>query len=43
VGLDAVEAGPLASSRYLEPMTPLWIAMAQSLGTRDIGLSLLRR
>lgn len=43
VGLDAVEAGPLSSSRYLEPMTLLWIAMSQALGTREIGLSLLRR
>jgi NADPH-dependent F420 reductase len=43
IGLDAVEAGPLASSRYLEPITLLWVAMAQSLGTREFGLSLLRR
>jgi 8-hydroxy-5-deazaflavin:NADPH oxidoreductase len=43
VGLDAVEAGPLASSRYLEPMTMLWIALSRAKGTREIGLTLLRR
>lgn len=43
VGLDAVEAGPLSSARYLEPMTLLWIAMAKAIGTREFGLSLLRR
>ncbi len=43
VGLDAVEAGPLSSARYLDPMTLLWIAMAKTIGTREIGLSLLRR
>ncbi len=43
VGLDAIEAGPLASSRYLEPMTMLWIALARAKGTREIGLTLLRR
>jgi hypothetical protein len=42
VGLDAVEAGPLSSARLLEPMTLLWIALAQAIGTRDFGLSLLR-
>lgn len=43
VGLDAVEAGPLSSARYLEPITLLWVAMAQAFGTREFGLSLLRR
>ncbi len=43
VGLDAIEAGPLDSSRYLEPMTTLWIAMARARGTRELGLTLLRR
>jgi predicted dinucleotide-binding enzyme len=43
VGLDAIEVGPLSSARYLEPLTLLWIAMAQTLGTREFGLSLLRR
>ncbi len=43
VGLDAIEAGPLASSRYLEPMTLLWIALSRARGTRELGLTLLRR
>lgn len=43
VGLDAIEAGPLASSRYLEPMTMLWIALSRAKGTRELGLALLRR
>jgi hypothetical protein len=43
LGLDAVEVGPLASSRLLEPITLLWIAIAKAIGTRDFGLSLLRR
>jgi len=38
-----VPTGALASSRVLEPITLLWVAMAQALGTREIGLSLLRR
>lgn len=43
VGLDTVEAGPLSSARLLEPITLLWITMAQSIGTRDFGLTLMRR
>ncbi|MEZ4371311.1 MAG: NAD(P)-binding domain-containing protein [Polyangiaceae bacterium] len=43
VGLDAVAAGPLSSARYLEPMTILWVALSQVLGTRQFGLSLARR
>jgi hypothetical protein len=43
VGLDSVSAGPLSSSRLLEPMTLVWIAMSQTLGTREFGLSLRRR
>jgi predicted dinucleotide-binding enzyme len=43
VGLDAVDVGPLASSRLLEPITLLWIAAAKALGTREIGLALMRR
>ena len=43
VGFDAVDAGPLKNARLLEPMMLLWIACAQSVGTRDIAFRLLRR
>ena len=43
VGLDTVDAGPLSSSRYLEPITLLWLAISKALGTRELALSLLRR
>jgi predicted dinucleotide-binding enzyme len=43
VGLDAVDAGPLASSRYLEPETLLWITTSRVLGTRDFAFVLVRR
>jgi 8-hydroxy-5-deazaflavin:NADPH oxidoreductase len=43
VGFDPVDAGPLKSARYLEPMMLLWVTCAQRLGTRDIAFKLLRR
>jgi hypothetical protein len=43
VGLDTIDVGQVSMSRLLEPVTVLWIAMAQALGTREIGLTLLRR
>ena len=43
VGFEAVDAGPLKSARLLEPLMLLWVACAQSLGTRDISFKLLRR
>lgn len=43
VGLDSVEAGPLSSARYLEPATLLWLSLSQAIGTREFGISLLRR
>ncbi len=41
---EAIDAGPLAMSRNIEPLAVLWIrlAYAQKLGT-DFGFSLLRR
>jgi predicted dinucleotide-binding enzyme len=44
LSFDPVDTGPLAMSRYLEPLAMLWINLAytQQLGT-DIGFALLRR
>ena len=44
LGFDPVDTGPLAMSRYLEPLAMLWINLAytQQLGP-NIGFALLRR
>ena len=43
-GFDPVDAGPLTSARYLEPLAFLWrqLAFTQGMGT-DIALTLVRR
>jgi predicted dinucleotide-binding enzyme len=43
VGFQAVDVGPLKNARLLEPMMLLWVACAQSLGTRDLAFRLLQR
>jgi 8-hydroxy-5-deazaflavin:NADPH oxidoreductase len=43
VGFEAIDAGPLASARLLEPLMLLWVAASRALGTRDIAFKLLRR
>ena len=41
VGFEAVDAGPLTSARYLEPITMLWISMSRTLG-RNFAFKVLR-
>ncbi len=41
VGFEAIDAGGLASARYLEPITMLWITMSRTLG-RDFAFKVLR-
>lgn len=43
VGFDAVDAGPLSSARYVEPLMLLWVTSSRALGTRDLAFKLLRR
>jgi NADPH-dependent F420 reductase len=41
VGFEAIDAGGLASARYLEPLTMLWITMSRTLG-RHYAFKVLR-
>lgn len=44
VGFESVDAGPLSSARYLEPLAMLMIQLASGQGMgRDIALNLMRR
>jgi 8-hydroxy-5-deazaflavin:NADPH oxidoreductase len=44
IGFDAIDVGPLAQARLLEPLALLWITLAHAGGLgRDIGFALLRR
>ncbi|MBL7661872.1 NADPH-dependent F420 reductase [bacterium] len=44
IGFEAIDAGPLVQSRYLEATAWLWISMAMKYGLgREIAFSLLRR
>jgi predicted dinucleotide-binding enzyme len=43
-GFEPVDAGPLTSARYLEPLAFLWMEIALTLGSgKDIAIKLLRR
>jgi 8-hydroxy-5-deazaflavin:NADPH oxidoreductase len=43
IGFEPVDAGPLASARFLEPLMLLWINVSRTVGSRDIAFKLLRR
>jgi predicted dinucleotide-binding enzyme len=43
IGLDSIDAGPLAASRVLDHLTLVWLVASKALGSREIGLTLLRR
>ena len=44
IGFDAVDAGPLAVARLLEPLAMLWIHLAVRAGLgRDFAFGMLRR
>jgi 8-hydroxy-5-deazaflavin:NADPH oxidoreductase len=44
IGLDVVDAGPLANAAYLEATAKLWVYLAHTAGMgRDIAFKLLRR
>ena len=44
IGFDAIDAGPLANARLLEPLAMLWIYLAYPGGRgREIAFKLLRR
>lgn len=43
IGLDSIDAGPLATSRVLDHVTILWLSISKQLGSREIGITLLRR
>ena len=43
-GFEAVDAGPLSSARFLEPLALLWIQLASERGmVNDIAIKLIRR
>src|SRR5204863_9545634 len=44
LGFEAIDAGALAMSRYLEPLAMLWILLANAQGLgRRFALSVIRR
>jgi 8-hydroxy-5-deazaflavin:NADPH oxidoreductase len=43
LGLDSIDAGPLDMARLLDHLTLVWLATSKALGSRELGLTLLRR
>jgi len=42
IGFDPVDAGPMKSARYLEPLAALWSSLSRKMGT-DIAFQLIQR
>lgn len=43
IGFEAVDVGPLANARLVEPLMLLWMNTSRAVGSRDIAFKVLRR
>lgn len=43
IGLDSIDAGPLANAHVVDHVTRVWLALSKALGSREFALTLLRR